>query len=52
MICATIASREQVAGFFDGWELIDPGLVPAPTWRTASESVCAMWAGVARKPAA
>ncbi|EYT90892.1 hypothetical protein ThrDRAFT_03472 [Frankia casuarinae] len=44
-------TRDQVAGFFDGWELIDPGLVPAPAWRTTSEKVSAMWAGVARKPA-
>ncbi|WP_307874877.1 SAM-dependent methyltransferase [Frankia nepalensis] len=45
-------TRDQVARFFDGWELIDPGLVPAPAWRMTSESVSAMWAGVARKPAA
>jgi hypothetical protein len=26
-------SREQIARFFGGWEMIDPGLVYAPVWR-------------------
>ncbi|MGK5559454.1 SAM-dependent methyltransferase, partial [Actinomadura kijaniata] len=26
-------SRPQVARFFDGFSLVDPGLVPMPTWR-------------------
>ena len=45
-------TREQVGRFFDGWELIDPGLVPAQDWRMTGELFSAMWAGVARKPAA
>jgi S-adenosyl methyltransferase len=30
---ATARSREQIAGFFDGLELIEPGLVSVPSWR-------------------
>jgi hypothetical protein len=29
-------SREQIAGFFGGWELAEPGLVYAPQWRPGS----------------
>jgi hypothetical protein len=29
-------SREQIAGFFGGWELAEPGLVYAPQWRPDS----------------
>jgi hypothetical protein len=29
----TLRSHEQVLGFFDGFELIDPGLVQPPLWR-------------------
>jgi trans-aconitate methyltransferase len=44
-----------VAKFFDGLELVDPGMVQASKWRPISESEAAspaaLWAGVARKPA-
>jgi hypothetical protein len=30
---ATLRSRAQVAGFFDGWDLAEPGLVQVPLWR-------------------
>jgi hypothetical protein len=43
-------TRDQVSRFFDGWELIEPGLVPAGDWRADSDVMTAMWAGVARKP--
>jgi S-adenosyl methyltransferase len=49
----TYRTQEQVARFFEGTELLDPGLVPASQWRpdpgadTAPRSV---WAGVGRKP--
>jgi O-methyltransferase involved in polyketide biosynthesis len=42
----------QIAAFFDGLELVDPGVVPAPLWRPdsdvsgRSDGLC----GVARKP--
>jgi S-adenosyl methyltransferase len=28
-----LRSREQIAGFFDGLELIEPGVVSCPRWR-------------------
>jgi hypothetical protein len=44
----------DVARFFDGLELVEPGLVPQPTWRPASQieaaSPTVVWAGLARKP--
>ena len=50
----TFRDRAAVAGFFDGLELVEPGLVQASKWRPASESEAAspaaLWAGVARKP--
>jgi S-adenosyl methyltransferase len=51
----TLRSPEEVAGFFDGLDLLEPGVVPAPRWRpdagepgspAAMDSRC----GVARKP--
>ena len=45
--------RAEVATFFDGLELVKPGLVQASKWRPATEeeeaSPAALWAGVARK---
>ncbi len=26
-------NREEIEGFFDGFELVEPGLVPMPEWR-------------------
>jgi hypothetical protein len=47
-------THAEVAGFFDGLELVEPGLVPVQEWRPASEleasSRSAMWGGLARKP--
>jgi hypothetical protein len=50
-------TREQIAGFFGGWELAGPGLVYAPLWRPdpgddMPEHPERFWflAGVARKP--
>ncbi len=46
-------SHDEVARFFDGLELIEPGLVPVQQWRPGSETVArtrsAMWGGVGRK---
>src|SRR5271170_4618642 len=43
----------EVARFFDGLDLIEPGLVPVQQWRPASDleakARSAMWGGVARK---
>jgi hypothetical protein len=49
----TFRSRAEVLRFFDGLDLVEPGLVPAPQWRPASDletaSPTVMWAGVGRK---
>jgi hypothetical protein len=46
-------SHAEVMRFFDGLELLEPGLVPVPRWRPASEiearAHSAMWGGVGRK---
>jgi hypothetical protein len=50
-----LRSPEQIAGFFDGLELIEPGVVSSPRWRpdpvdgdlpAEVDAFC----GVARKP--
>jgi SAM-dependent methyltransferase len=49
----TFRSYEQVARYFDGWELLEPGIVPTAEWRPhngGTHEPRAMWAGVARKP--
>jgi hypothetical protein len=33
----TLRDRAQVARFFDGLELLDPGVVTVPEWRPGSE---------------
>jgi S-adenosyl methyltransferase len=49
----TPRSHAEVTRFFDGTELIDPGVVRVPEWRPATEadaaSASTMWGGVARK---
>jgi len=47
--------RAEVERFFDGWDLIEPGVVPLVTWRPvgdppADPNAAYLWAGVARKP--
>jgi S-adenosyl methyltransferase len=46
-------SHAEVARFFDGLDLVEPGLVPVQEWRPGPETNAgtrsAMWAGVARK---
>ena len=48
----TFRARGAVARFFDGLDLVEPGMVQASKWRPASEaeaaSPAALWAGVAR----
>jgi S-adenosyl methyltransferase len=47
-------NRAEVTRFFDGLNLVEPGLVPVQQWRPGSEiearARSAMWGGVARKP--
>jgi O-methyltransferase involved in polyketide biosynthesis len=49
----TLRSRDQVARFFAGLELIEPGVVPVQRWRPASDlearAKSTMWCGVARR---
>jgi S-adenosyl methyltransferase len=49
----TMRDRTQVARFFDGLELVEPGLVRVPEWRPTSEreasSPAGLWGGVGRK---
>jgi hypothetical protein len=47
-------SRTEILGFFDGLELVDPGLVPKHEWRpvlgeTAGQTPNISWGGVGRK---
>ena len=47
-------SHAQVTKFFDGLDLIEPGVVPVQQWRPVSDdeaaAPAALWGGVARKP--
>ncbi|MFE8941958.1 MULTISPECIES: SAM-dependent methyltransferase [unclassified Streptomyces] len=51
-------TRDEILTFFDGWELLDPGLVPILRWRpdpheahlNFSDADAACYAGIARKP--
>ena len=49
-----LRDHAQVTSFFDGLELVDPGVVQLSKWRpqSAAESAApaALWGGVARKP--
>jgi hypothetical protein len=49
----TFRTRPQVARFFDGLELVEPGMVRVQDWRPTSEieakSPAALWGGVGRK---
>jgi hypothetical protein len=42
--------RSEVSRFFDGLELVEPGVVQLPQWRSAGPvSEVGVWCGVARK---
>jgi len=47
-------SRDEVARFFAGLDLVEPGIVPLQDWRpepgTANPGTSAMWCAVGRKP--
>ena len=54
----TLRTRAQVAAFFDGWDLVEPGLVQVPRWRPdgkrpRQKNLDRIWVygGVARKGA-
>jgi hypothetical protein len=50
----TSRTREQVARFFQGLELVEPGLVRVEQWRpepgAANAGKSALWCAVGRKP--
>jgi hypothetical protein len=50
---STYRSRAEVTSFFDGLELVEPGVVPIQQWRPdtpeEASAVAAMWGGVAFK---
>ena len=50
----TFRSQAEVAPFFAGLELVEPGMKNVPEWRPETDeeasSPAALWAGVARKP--
>jgi S-adenosyl methyltransferase len=48
-----LRDHAQVTSFFDGLELVKPGVVQLSKWRPQSEleaAAAALWGGVARKP--
>ena len=51
---STYRSKEQVTRFFDGLNLVPPGVVPIQEWRPATpeeaSAAAAMWGGVGLKP--
>jgi len=51
---AVVRDQAATARFFDGLDLLDPGVVPVASWRPGSAAAAArpssMWCGVARKP--
>jgi SAM-dependent methyltransferase len=51
----TFRTRDQVAQYFDGLDLVEPGVVRVPEWRPRSPEEAAnrasVWGAVARKPA-
>ena len=47
-----LRSIEQITAFFDGLELVEPGVISTPLWRPSSDSTpqeIAVYCGVARK---
>jgi SAM-dependent methyltransferase len=50
---ATPRTHADVTRFFDGTEILDPGVVQLPEWRPETDSgagALPMWCGVGRKP--
>jgi O-methyltransferase involved in polyketide biosynthesis len=48
---STLRSRDEIARYFDGLDLIEPGLAPMPQWRNPDAPVVIhVFAAVGRKP--
>ena len=52
-VCPAANNTHEVARFFDGLDMAEPGLVPVQEWRPRSAAEAgarsAMWGGVGRK---
>ena len=48
----TMRTREEIAAFFGGLDMVDPGLVPLPQWRALFDpsQLINAYAGIGRKP--
>ena len=48
----TMRTREEIARYFDGLDLVEPGLVSLPHWRPVTEPAGLLnaYAGMGRKP--
>jgi hypothetical protein len=45
-----LRSKQEFTRFFEGLELVEPGIVPVTSWRTELDFVAPFWSGVGRKP--
>jgi hypothetical protein len=45
-----LRSQGEFGRFFQGLELVDPGIVPVTAWRTETDFVAPFWSAVGRKP--
>lgn len=48
-----LRSREQIAAYYEGLDLLEPGIVSCPLWRPApgtSPEPAEVYGGIARKP--
>jgi S-adenosyl methyltransferase len=45
-----LRSKSEFARFFEGLELVEPGIVPVTSWRTSVDFVAPFWSAVGRKP--
>jgi len=43
-------SEAEFTRFFDGLELVEPGVVPVTSWRVETDFVAPFWSAVGRKP--
>ncbi len=45
-----LRSKAEFARFFDGLDLVEPGIVPVSSWHAEVDFVVPIWSAVARKP--
>jgi len=44
-------TQDQIVQFFDGWDLLEPGVTLATKWRADEPEATVIWTGVGHKPA-